>query len=164
MTYTRNLLRMAFLILAYVSAGSCQAPASTPKAKPVSPLLAYAGDWTASLNGTVWLRLRLEMRGDELIGAVLRSRKIEVSDSGEIRTVSDEQAGEKVTSAEVNPDGLLLKTIDAQTQEANRYAMKLVPPANDTADIKLIGMSMPPGMPKPKPWRVTKSNSTPGEQ
>ena len=57
----------------------------------------------------------------------------------------------------LNPDGLLLTLKDPDTQETDRYMMRLVAPDNDTAELKMIAMTMPPGMPKPKPWRLVKT-------
>jgi hypothetical protein len=122
----------------------------------------YAGDWSATFNGVVWLRLQLEMQGETLTGSVVRARKIEVNDSGELKSVSEEMVTEKVTGAEVNPDGLLLQVADTETQETNRYLMKLV--ASDSATIKLIAMAMPPGMPKPRPWVVKRVVAAPGQK
>jgi len=164
MTYSRTLLRTALVVLALVSAGLCQAAPRAPKAKPASPLLVYTGDWSATFDGRVWLRLQLEMLGDAMKGSVVRARKIEVNDSGELKAVSEELATEKVTAAEVNPDGLLLQVADTETQETNRYLMKLVAPGNDSATIKLLAMAMPPGMPKPRPWIVKKADAAPEQK
>jgi hypothetical protein len=57
----------------------------------------------------------------------------------------------------LNPDGLLLTMKDPDSQETDRYMMRLVAPAKDAAELKMIAMSMPPGMSKPKPWRLTKN-------
>ena len=108
-----------------------QAPASPgaaahpPKPK-VSPLAEYAGEWTATFEGKVWLRLHLELRGDQLIGALLHARNLAVNDNGDLKSVSEEQSGATVTSAVLNPDGLLLTTKDADSQESDRYLMRLV--------------------------------------
>ena len=75
--------------------------------------------------------------------------------------MSEEQSTETVTDAAVNPDGLLITLKNADTPETNRYMMKLVQPSKDAADLKLIGQAMPPGMPKPKPWRVVRSGAAP---
>jgi hypothetical protein len=134
--------------------------ATNPQKKPVSPFAEYAGVWTAILDGKPWLRLTLELRGEELAGSLVRARNVTLNDNGEVKSVSEEQSTETVTDAVVNPDGLLITFKDADTQEADRYMMKLVQPAKDTADLKLIGQAMPPGMPKPKPWRLAKSGGS----
>jgi hypothetical protein len=135
-----------------------QAPGSTPpQKKPVSPFAEYAGEWTSTLDGQAWLRLRLELVGDQLNGELVHARKIELKDDGEVKSVSEQQSTETITEAVLNPDGLALSTKDLDTQETNRYLMRLVLPAKDAAEVKTIGKSMPPGMPKPKPWRLVKS-------
>jgi hypothetical protein len=143
----------------------CQAPAnpgtaaaSTPP-KKVSPLAEYAGNWTSSFDGKIWLSLRLELLGDQLTGSLLHPHSIELNDNGELKSVSDEQTTETITNATVNPDGLLLTLKDPDTQEIDRYLMKLLLPTKDSADLKMIAMSVRPGMPKPKPWRLVKSGT-----
>lgn len=135
-----------------------QAPAPTPPKKPVSPFAEYVGDWTSSLDGKVWLRLRLELAGDQLIGEMVHARSIELKDDGEVKSVGEEQSKETIAEAVLNPDGLALSTKDVDTQETSRYLMRLVLPAKDAAELKTIGKSMPPGMPKPKAWRLVKSD------
>jgi hypothetical protein len=143
----------------------CQAPpapATTPPQKPkVSPLAEYAGEWTATFDGKVWLRLHLELRGDQLMGAMLHARKLTSNDNGELKSVSEEQSGQTITSAVLNPDGLLLTMKDPDSQQTDRYMMRLAAPAKDAAELKMIAMSMPPGMSKPKPWKLAKTGVAP---
>ena len=60
-----------------------------------------------------------------------------------------------MVEAKLNPDGLLITVKHPDTQETDRYMMKLSSDAT-TAEIKMVAMNMPPGMPKPKPWKVMK--------
>lgn len=145
------------IMLALAAPGVCQAPGGAAKAKPVSPFAEYAGEWAATFNGKVWLQLRLVLQGEQMSGSLLHSRNIDLNDNGELKSVSEEQATESVINAEVNPDGLLLTIQDADTQENDRYLMRLITPAKDTAELKMIAMQLPPGMAKPKPWRVVKT-------
>jgi len=146
-----------------------QAPARSSSAAPpqkakVSPLAEYAGLWTATFDGKVWLRLHLELRGDQITGALLHARNLAVNDNGELKSVSEEQSGETVTSAVLNPDGLLLTAKNSDSQDTERYMMRLVPPDKDAAELKMIAMSMPPGMPKPKPWRLARTGVAPANK
>jgi hypothetical protein len=141
--------------------GSASAP--PPKVK-ASPFAEYAGEWTATFDGKVWLRLHLELRGDQLIGAMLHARKLMSNDNGELKSVSEEQSGQTISSAVLNPDGLLLTMKNPDSQETDRYMMRLVAPAKDAAELKMIAMSMPPGMPKPKPWRLVKTGVAPASK
>jgi hypothetical protein len=150
-------LLLSLVVMLMAAAGWCQAP---PKAKPVSPLLEYAGLWTAEFDGKVWLILRLELRGDQMSGSLVHPKSIEMNDNGGLKSVSEEQSTEVVAEAVVNPDGLLITLKSAETQERDRYQMRLILPDKETADLKMIGMPMPPGMPKPKPWRLVKSGTT----
>jgi hypothetical protein len=140
----------------------CQVPTASASAVPpqkpkVSPLAEYAGTWTARFDGKVWMSLLLELHGDQLTGSLVHARSLELNDNGELKSVSEEQRTDPVISAVLNPDGLLLTFKESDSQETDRYMMKLVQPAKDTADLKMIGMSLPPGMSKPKPWSLVKA-------
>jgi len=135
-----------------------QAPGGTaPPKKQISPFADYAGEWTSTFDGKVWLRLRLELAGDRLIGSLAHARDIALKDSGELKSVSEEQSTETISDAVVNPDGLLLTAKDPDTQETSRWLMRLGSPVKDVADLRMVGEAMPPGMPKPKPWLLVKS-------
>jgi hypothetical protein len=147
-----------FLLVGAVASACGQAP---PKVKPVSPLAEYAGEWTSVFEGKVWLRLQLALRGEQMTGSLVHPKDITMNDNGELKSVSEEESTEKVTDAVVNPDGLLLTFNDAETQKTDRYMMRVILPDKITADLKMIGMPMAPGMAKPKPWRLAKSASAP---
>jgi len=160
-------MKRAFLLLAVIAVSLsawCQAPANPGNAAPtashkekVSPFAEYAGLWTARFEGKIWLQLRLELAGEVLTGSLIHPHNLELNDNGELKSVSEEQVTEIVSDAVVNPDGLLLYLKDSDTQETDRYVMRVVAPDNDTAELKMVAMSLPPGMPKPKPWRLVRS-------
>ena len=162
-------MKRAFVLLAVLCVGLvawCQAPphpanaAPTTQQKPkVSPFAAYAGVWTSKFDGKIWLQLKLDLHGEQLSGSLLHPQKIDLNDNGELKSVSEEQITEAVSDAVLNPDGLLLTLKDPDTQETHRYMMRLTPPGNDSAEMKMIAMTMPPGMPKPKPWELKKSGT-----
>jgi hypothetical protein len=164
-----KLLCALFAVFAVGLSAWSQAPtgsgtAATPQKPTISQFAEYAGEWTATFGGKVWLRLHLELRGDQITGALLHARNLAVNDNGELKSVSEEQSGETVTSAALNPDGLLLTLKDPVSQETDRYVMRLVTAEKDAAELKMIAMSMPPGMPKPKPWRLVKSGVAPAQK
>ena len=147
-----------------LTAWSQAPPASvgTPPQKPkVSPFAEFAGEWTATFDGRVWLRLHLELRGDQLAGSFVHPHNLELNDNGELKSVSEEQSSDPIITAVLNPDGLLLTMKDPDSQETDRYMMRLLAPAKDAAELKMIAMSMPPGMSKPKPWKLTKTGVAP---
>ena len=150
-------LLLSLVMLAMSMSGWSQAP---PKAKPVNPLLEYTGEWTSVFEGKVWLSLQLELRGEQLAGSLVRPQRVEINDNGGIKSVSEEQYTETITEAVVNPDGLLLTLQRADTQDRDHFQMRLISPEKQTADLKMIGMQMPPGMPKPRAWRLVKSGSS----
>ena len=164
-----KLLCALFAVFAVGLSAWSQAPtgsgtATTPQKPTISQFAEYAGEWTATFDGKVWLRLHLELRGDQITGALLHARNLAVNDNGELKSVSEEQSGETVTSAALNPDGLLLTLKDPVSQETDRYVMRLVTAEKDAAELKMIAMSMPAGMPKPKPWRLVKSGVAPAQK
>jgi hypothetical protein len=145
-------------------AAVCQVPKTTAtppeKVKQASPLAEYAGDWTSTLDGKVWLRLQLVLQGDKLTGTMDHAKNLNIDDSGELKSVSEEQSNQTVTDAVVNPDGLVLTLKEADTQESDRFLMRLVLPSKQVANLRVIGLDLPPGMAKPKAWRLAKSDST----
>ena len=159
-----NKSRLLFVLtaIALTTWGQQPRPGSptTAQKKPVSPFAEYVGVWTATFDGKPWLQLTLDLRGEQLGGSLVHPRSISLNDNGELKSISEEQATETIIEATVNPDGLLITLQDHDTQETERYMMKLVQPEKDAADLKLIGQAMPPGMPKPKPWRLAKSVSS----
>jgi len=153
-------LLLLFVSLAAVFSWSQQTrPGNTanPQKKPVSPFAEYTGEWTATFEGKIWMRLTLVSEGEKPAGSLVHARDIRLNDNGDLKSASEEQSTAIITDAVVNPDGLMITVKDSETQETDRYMMRLVQPQKDAADLKLIGQVMPPGMPKPKPWRLVKS-------
>ncbi len=159
-----KLLCTLFAVLAVsLSAWGQAPPASVPTAPPqkpkVSPLAEYAGLWTATLDGKIWLSLQLELRGDQLTGLLVHPRSVEMNDNGELKSVSEEQTSDPILAAVLNPDGLLLTVKDPNSQDTNRFVMRLIAGVKGAADLKMVAMTVQPGMSKPKPWRLTKSGT-----
>jgi hypothetical protein len=137
-----------------------QAPANpnpTPGQAPVkkNPLLPYAGNWICTLDNKPWFVLSLNLVGEQFSGSLQRVRSFDLNDSGEVKRVSEEFEAYQLTDATLNPEGLLLTLKDPDTQQTQRYQMKLT--GDSTAEIKMLAMTLPPGMPKPKPWKLTKA-------
>jgi len=153
--------RMLLLALAFsVAAGAQTSPKQAAPGTPVhkSPLTDYAGTWNGSFEGKTWLTVKLALQGDRLSGLIQHPRNLQFNDQGELKSISDEQSTEVIQDAQVNPDGLLLTTKDPDTQETNRFTMKLT--GETTAEIKMSAMKMPPGMPKIRPWKLTKAGAS----
>jgi hypothetical protein len=139
---------------------AAQAPVNSPQGNakaPVKkdPLLPYAGNWIGAFENKPWILLNLNLAGEKLSGSIQRAKSIDLNDSGEIKHVSEEFVTLPLADGALNPDGLLLTFRDANTQETQRYTMKLSVDGT-AAEIKMIAMNMPPGMPKPKPWKLMK--------
>lgn len=132
-------------------AGAAQAPVKK------NPLAAYAGNWVGTFEGKPWMVLNLALAEPNFSGTLRRPESVEFSDNGELKKISEVFVTAPVTDAVVNPDGLLLTFKGPETQESSRYMMKLT--SETTAEIKMLAMTMPPGMPKPKPWKLTRSGA-----
>ena len=157
-------MRHLFILLVVavsIAVGAQTPPKQGPDGKPVrkSPLAEYAGTWTGTFEGKTWLTVSLTLQGDRLSGSIQHLRNLQFNDQGEIKNIGEEQSTEPVEDAQVNPDGLLLTANDPDTQETDRYTMKLT--GESKAEIKMSAMKMPPGMPKIKPWKLTKAGASP---
>jgi hypothetical protein len=148
---------VAVSLTAWSQAPPGSAAAATPQKPKVSPLAEYAGTWTARFDGKIWLSLELELHGDQLTGSLVHPHSLELNDNGELKSVSEEQTTDPIIDAVLNPDGLVLTVKDPDSQDKDRYLMRLVLPEKEAADLKMIAMSLPPGISKPKPWRLAKS-------
>ncbi len=157
----RRFSTLLFFAIMLTAAVAAQTATQSGETRPVkkNPLAPYAGTWVGSFDGKTWLTVKLTLQAERLSGSMQRPRNVQFNDQGEIKSVSDDQSTEAVQDSQINPDGLLLTTKDPDTQETNRYTMKLT--GESTAEIKMSAMKMPPGMPKIKPWKVTKAGAIP---
>ena len=150
---------LIFALLAVPLAAWCQAPpagkTAAEKTPAPSPFADYAGDWVATFEGKAWLLLEIELKGDQVSGWLTHARDLEMNDEGGLRSVSDDKVKEVITEATVNPDGLLITVKYAEAKETDQYVMRVTEPGK-TAELKMVAMEMPPGMPKPKPWTLLK--------
>ncbi len=104
--------------------------------------------------GKPWMLLTLNLVGEQFSGSLQRARDFDFNDNGELKRVSDDILTYQLLEAKLTPDGLLLTCKDPDKPETQRYMMKLT--SDSAAEIKMIAMTMPPGMPKPKPWKLEK--------
>jgi hypothetical protein len=154
----RRLLLIALLLICLGGVAMAQqsmtgAMQNAPARK--SPLADYAGAWLGTFEGHAWLTLRLTLAGTQITGTVQRPHDLKFTDQGELKSVSEERSTAAVQTSVLTNDGLLLTVKDPDSQEADRYLMRLT--SAGTAEIRMVAMTMPPGMPKPKPWKVTKA-------
>jgi hypothetical protein len=156
----RRLVLVVLVLMLCAGAELCQSQASANQTTPgtavkKSPLVPYAGNWIGTFEGKAWLVLNLSLVGEHFSGSLYHPQHIDVNDNGELKSISEAVVTEPVVEGVLNPDGLLLTMQDPETQETLRYLLRLT--GDTTADLKMIGMAMPPGMPKPKPWKLTKA-------
>ncbi len=155
----KRFIPLAILLIA-TSIVSFAQTATTPRTQTPAqknPLADYAGSWIGTFEGHAWLTIRLNLQGAQLTGTVQHSHDLKWNDDGELKSVSEDEITETVQSAAIQGDGLLLTVKGADAQEADRFVMRLTSPT--TADVKMVAMSMPPGMAKPKPWKVIKATA-----
>ncbi len=156
---SRALLALSLLLA--VSAAVAQtapkpnpAPNSTQTAVKKSPLVPYAGNWIGAFENKPWILLNLNLTGEHFFGSLQRAREFSFADNGELKHVSDDFVTYQLVEATLTPDGLLVTFKVPDKQETQRYVVKLT--SDSTAEIKMVAMAMPPGMPKPKPWKLMK--------
>ena len=119
-----------------------------------SPLAEYAGAWIGTFEGHTWITVRLNNTGSTLNGTLQRPNELQFRDSGDLKSVSQEISKLIIDHAEIQGDGLLINVRDPGSQETSRYVMRLT--SASTAELKMVGMPMPPGMGKPKPWELSR--------
>jgi hypothetical protein len=157
----RRLLSVAMLMIALsaiVFAQTSMTPGMQNAPARKSPLADYAGAWIGTFEGHTWLSIRLNLQANQITGTLQRPHDVKFTDRGDIKSVGQEQSTDGVESAVLNGDGLMLTVKDAGTQETSHYLMRLT--GANTAEVKMVAMSMPPGMPKPKAWTVSKVGPT----
>lgn len=160
MNIASRLARLALALsllpsLAFAQSSPAAGQSSGPPTVKKSPLVPYAGNWVGTFDGKPWMLLNLNLVGEQFSGSMRRAKTVDMNDNGEIKKVSEEFSTNQLTDGTLNPDGLLLTFKDSDTQETFRYMMKLT--GDTTAEIKMVAMVMPPGMPKPKPWKLTRA-------
>jgi hypothetical protein len=146
------------IVLALSSSAGWSQTASRPTTPnpPVkkSPLAGYAGTWTGTFEERPWLTVQLALQGQQLTGSLRRAHDLKFNDAGELKSVGDTQVTEVIEDAALNGDGLLLTAKNPDTNETDRFTMRLT--SETTSELKMSAMSMPPGMPKLKPWKLTR--------
>jgi len=153
----RRFIPVAVLIVGLAMVGLAQTsmtPGMQNAPARKSPLAGYAGAWIGTFDGHAWLTIRLTQQGTQLSGTVQRQSDVKFNDQGEIKSVGEEQTTSAVENSLLNGDGLLLTVKEPGTQQTDRYLMRLT--GADTAELKMVAMSMPPGMAKPKPWKLNR--------
>jgi len=151
----RTISWMGCVFLLALAAGGQTASDTAKKPVKPNPLAPYAGNWTAELDGRAWLIVKLAMQGDQITGSIQRPNKLNFSDDGNVKSVSEERLTETVQAAQINNDSLFLTVKAADATETDRFVMRLT--GENSAEMKMVAMSMPPGMPKPKPWKLAKA-------
>ena len=153
----RRFIPIAVLIVGLAIVGLAQTsmtPGMQNAPARKSPLAGYAGAWIGTFDGHAWLTIRLTQQGTQMSGTVQRQSDVKFNDQGEIKSVGEEQTTSAVENSLLNGDGLLLTVKEPGTQQTDRYLMRLT--GADTAELKMVAMSMPPGMAKPKPWKLNR--------
>jgi lipocalin len=151
---------LLFAMMMIMTALFAQTASKSADTKPVkkNPLEAYAGTWTATLDGNAWMTVRLTLQGQQLTGSVQRPQSLKINDDGEVKSVSEERLNEAVENSQINGDGVLLTAKGADAKESDRFLLRLT--GDNTAEMKMLAMSMPPGMAKPRPWKLTRAAGT----
>ena len=147
-----GLLIISFALVALAQTSMTPAMQNAPARK--SPLEGYVGSWIGMFQGHAWITVKLSKQGTELTGTVQRAHDLQFANSGDLKSVSDEQTTSTIETAVLQGDGLLLAVKDASTSQTDHYVFRLM--SANTAELKMAGMNMQPGMPKPKPWQLSR--------
>jgi len=153
----KRVLSVALLALSFaivVAAQTSMTPGLQNAPARKSPLAEYAGSWIGTFQGHTWITIKLNDQGTLLTGTLQRPQELQYQDSGDLKSVGPEQTTSAVENAKIEGDGLLLTVKDPSTQQTERYMMRLM--SANIAELKMVAMSMPPGMPKPKPWQLSR--------
>ncbi|HZP23987.1 MAG TPA: hypothetical protein VFB04_11095 [Terriglobales bacterium] len=153
----KRVLSIALLMLSCAIVAAAQTSMSpgmqnAPARK--SPLAGYAGSWIGTFQGHPWITVKLNEQGDHLIGTLQRAHDLQFQNSGDLKSVGQEQTTSAVEKAVLLGDGLVMTVKDPSTQQSDLYVMRLM--SANTAELKMSGMAMQPGMPKPKPWQLSR--------
>src|SRR5271165_3507906 len=157
----KRVLSVALLVLSsmvMVVAQTSMTPALQNAPARKSPLEGYAGSWIGMFEGHTWITVRLNKQGTELTGTLQRPHDLQFANSGDLKSVGEEQTTSAIENTILQGDGLLLTVKDPNTQQADHYVMRLM--SANTAELKMSGMNMQPGMPKPKPWQLSRVGPT----
>src|SRR5580704_4981052 len=148
-------LALLAISISLISVAQTSTNPQTPNA-PVrkSPLAAYAGAWIGMFEGHSWMSIRLNLQAEQISGSMQRAHDFKFNNNGGLLSVSQDQVTEGIESGVLQGDGLLLTVKDPDTHQASHYVLRLTGP--DTAELKMVAMSMPPGMPKPLPWKLNR--------
>lgn len=119
-----------------------------------SPLADYAGAWIGALDNHPYVLVRLNLEANQITGSMLRPKDLQYNNNGSLKSVSDEKLTLSIDSAVIQGDGMLLTVKDPNSKTPDHYVLRLT--GATTAELKMVAMSMPPGMPKPQPWKLMK--------
>lgn len=150
------LLLISIAIVALAQTSMTPGMQNAPARK--SPLEGYAGTWIGMFQGHAWITVKLNKQGDELTGTLQRAHDLQFQNSGELKSVGEEQTTSGIEKAVLQGDGLLLTAKDPNAQQTEHYVMRLM--SANTAELKMASMNMPPGMPKPRPWQLSRVGPT----
>ena len=123
-----------------------------------SPLAEYAGAWIGTFEGHTWMAIRLSIQGNQVSGTIQRPQELQFADSGDLKSVGDQKLTWTVENSQLTGDGLLLTVKNADSPQPDHYVIRLT--TANTAEVKMVAMNMPPGMPKPKPWTLSRVGPT----
>ena len=153
----KRVLSVALLVISFAFVAQAQTsmtPAMQNAPARKSPLEGYAGSWIGMLEGHTWITVKLNKQGTDLTGTLQRPKELQFANSGDLKSVGEEQTTSAIENAVLQGDGLLLTVKDPSTNQTDHYVLRLM--SANTAELKMSGMAMQPGMPKPKPWQLSR--------
>ena len=157
-TFTSSRVRTSLCCLMFVTV--FQALASAQHFTPATATNAkqFAGTWKASFQGNAFLTIALVIEGNKLVGTVSHAN-IELNKAGELTKAeaNESEDPDPITDLRVNGNVLRItaKSTDG-SEDSIQSEMRLI--AVNEADLRMV---VPPDVPAPKPWRLTRVATKP---
>jgi hypothetical protein len=112
----------------------------------------FVGTWQASFNGSPFLTVIFAMPDNKVTGSFGHAN-IDVNQAGELTKAEAKDGADPITDAQVKGNVLRFTTKSTDGSEDSLQAeLRLIDP--NKGEIRMIGI--PPDVPSPKPWQVTR--------
>src|SRR5581483_1400885 len=139
--------RVCLLLLALTAVVQAQAlkPANSTNAKD------FLGKWQGRFHGKVFVTIALNGDGQKLAGTMSKA-SVELNEDGSLASAEPTDGSNSISHAEVNGKELRF-TSESNDGTGDPVDWEMVLVGADEAELQPI---VPPDVPKPKPWKLTR--------
>jgi len=149
--YIASIFLLVLFVIVLTSATFAQdfKPANNVNAKD------FLGKWQGTFQGKVFITVSITGDAQKLSGTVSKGN-VEVNDAGELTKAEGVEGLNTIKSARVNSNYLRITTkSDDGSEDEIDSEMTLV--GANQAELRLIvPLNVPPDIPRPKPWKLTR--------